>query len=190
MALAVGAAPAVDGPWLRVAWRWDGPIGAWELPAHPPGVTIDSFDPGTTRDPASEHLAEVARLEQTSHDAALMAASIDRAIACAPDDPSLRLTALWIHARTGDHARAIAEAKAGLALETIAYRRGQLLLWGARAATCADDDAQANAWRDELDRSREPELEDLRVRVRADRRRRSTSARKRPDASLFMADAH
>jgi hypothetical protein len=119
-----------------------------------------------------------------------MAAAIARAIAAAPDDPSLYLLALWIHQRAREHARAIEAARAGLARETIAYRRGQLLLWGSRAAIAAGDDALARAWQAELDATSEPELEDLRVRVRADRRRPRTSGRRRPEASLFMADAH
>jgi len=188
--LAVGRAPACDGPWLRVSWDWSGPVGAWELPAHPPGITIDSIDPGTKPDEASVHLAEVARLEQTTHDADAMAAALDRAIACAPDDPSLRLSAVWVQMARGDHARAIAEAKAGLAIETIPYRRGQLLLWGARAASVTRDALLATAWRDELDGIPCDELEDLKRRARADRRRRMWSASRRPDASLFMADAH
>jgi hypothetical protein len=192
--LAVGPAPSVDGPWLRVAWRWDGPVGAWELPAlaADAGVAATPFDPGTARDAASVHLAEVARLEQTTHDAGAMAAAIERAIACAPDDPSLQLVALWIHARAGDFARAAASARAGLAQETIPYRRGQLLLWGARAAADAGDAATAATWRDELERVPGDELDELRARARADRRQRPRmwSGSRRPDASLFMADAH
>src|SRR5262249_11132592 len=155
-------------------------------------VTATPFDPGgTARDAASVHLAEVARLEQTTHDAGAMAAAIERAIACAPDDPSLQLAALWIHARNGDAPRAVASARAGLAQETLAYRRGQLLLWGARVAAIAGDTATAAAWRDELERTAGDEVDELRARGRADRRRSPRMwASRRPDASLFMADAH
>jgi hypothetical protein len=41
---------------------------------------------------------------------------------------------------------------AGLAFETETYRRGQLLLWGARAARELDP-AQARRWTDELTRT-------------------------------------
>ncbi len=190
--IGVGPAPAVDGPWLRVGWRWDGPVGAWDLGAltDASGLRVDSFDAGTARDAACDHLAEVARLEQTTHDADAMAAALDRAIAAAPDDPSLRLVAVWTHLAREDFARAIAEARAGLALETIAYRRGQLLLWGARAALAARDPALARAWHGELAAIDGADLDDLRVRARADRRRPGRAARRPPEASLFMADAH
>jgi hypothetical protein len=190
--VAVGRAPAVDGPWLRVAWRWDGPVGAWELPslASDAAITVTPVETGLARDVASEHLAEVARLEQTTHDAGAMAEELDRAIAHAPDDPSLRLVALWVHFRRGDLGRAVAEARAGLAIESILYRRGQLLLWGARAAAAAGDARIRDAWLDELERTGGDEVEDLRARGRRDRRRPMWSARRRPDASLAMLDAH
>lgn len=61
---------------------------------------------------------------------------------------ALRLAQLWLELRRDQWARAVEHAVAGLANETLPYRRAQLLLWGARAAMAAGDGARA--WRREL----------------------------------------
>ena len=79
-----------------------------------------------------------------------MAAALERAIAAAPADPSLRLAQLWLELRRGAWARAVEHAVTGLAHETLPYRRAQLLLWGARAAIASGDPVRARGWRVEL----------------------------------------
>jgi hypothetical protein len=190
--LAVGPAPAVDGPHVRVAWDWDGPVGAWELDqvAAGAGIAVAPFDAGVARDPAAELVAEVARLEQQGHDDVAMAAVMERAVDEAPGDPSLRLGAVWTQLRCLDGARAAAHARAGLTIETIPYRRGQLLRWGARAAAMAGDGATAAGWRAELEGLRGAGVDELQAAARRDHARGARYGRRRPDASLFMMDAH
>jgi hypothetical protein len=72
---------------------------------------------------------------------------------------------------------------AGLELETEPYRRGQLLLWGARAAD-ARDPSLARRWRDELERLSGDGVDEL--RAAAARRRRGV----RPHPNLMLVDAY
>ena len=171
--LGTGAAPVGEGRWQRLGWDWDGGTGAWEpgererasigeraiLPVAPRfsgqpapagfGVTLD--DAGTLpRSPASDHVAQALAIDQATHDGEAMAAALERAIAAAPADPSLRLAQLWIELRRGAWARAVEHAVTGLAHETLPYRRAQLLLWGARAAIASGDPVRARSWRAEL----------------------------------------
>ena len=194
LVMGVGPAPVCDGPFVRVQWDWDGPVGAWELDAdmdeRAAGLTVTPLDvPGVSRSDAAAHAAAAIREEQSSHDPNATAAALERAIAAAPDDPSLRLAAAWIHLKRGDAGRALAHVRAGLVRETLPYRRGQLLLWGARAAIAARDTESATAWWDELDRLTGPDVEELRARGRSDRGKPKKWRSRRPDVQLFMLDA-
>ena len=79
-------------------------------------------------------------------------------------------------------ASAIAHVHTGLTYEPEPYRRGQLLLWGARAAIDPDP-AQAARWRDELMRLSGDGVEELQIAAR--RRRRGA-----PHVNLMMVDAY
>ncbi|MCE9573356.1 MAG: hypothetical protein K8W52_09380 [Deltaproteobacteria bacterium] len=191
--LAVGAAPVVDGPYLAVRYQWDGPVGAWEVSGaaidRQAGVNLEAIDVGVTRDAASIALAEVARIEQETHDAPAMAVALERAIAAAPDDPSLRLAALWTYLRTDQWNAAMAHARLGLDTETIPYRRAQLLRWGARAALAVGDEPVATAWHGELDALRGDGVDEEQARARRDRRGGKRYARRRPEVNLLLCDA-
>lgn len=192
LVMGVGPAPVCDGPFVRVQWDWDGPVGAWELGAlgSAAGLTVTPVDvPGCARTDAAAHVVAAMREEQSSHDMHATSAALERAIAAAPDDPSLRLAAAWIHLKRGDAGRALAHVRAGLVRETLPYRRGQLLLWGARAAIAARDSESATAWWDELDRLTGPDADELRARGRADRGKPKQWRSRRPDVQLFMLDA-
>lgn len=189
--LGTGAAPVGEGRWQRVRWDWDGAPGAWELGAPPPpglGVTVD--DAGeVARSPASDAVAQALAIEQTSHDAAAIAVELDRAIALAPDDPSLRLARLWHELRGERWAAAREHARAGLGHEVVPYRRAQLLLWGARAAAAADDDAQARTWRDELATLTGDGVAHLQAYGRRDAGRPGRAFRRRPAVHLTLLEA-
>jgi len=185
----VDRAPVCEGTWAEVAWRWDGPMGSWELggPADPAAgfttTVVDGFTP--PHDPATAHVREAARAYETSHDVARARVAIERAIGCAPDDPSLRLAGCWLALEAGASDRAVAHVDAGLATESEPYRRGQLLLWGARAAErCTPADlSRARRWRDELERLAGEGVDELRTEAR--RRHRGT-----PKANLMVVDAY
>jgi hypothetical protein len=180
----VDAAPVCEGTWAELEWTWDGPRGAWELPAAGGGFTARArTDIAAPHDEATRHVHTAARAYEGSHDVAAASAAIDRAIACAPDDPSLRLAATWLALEAGAPDRAVAHAEAGLGQERDAYRRGQLLLWGARAARARRDDARARRWTEELARLPGADLDELRAAS-------SRKWRGRPHANLMMADAY
>jgi hypothetical protein len=191
--MGVGPAPVCDGPFVRVQWDWDGPVGSWELGAADAlagsGLTVTPVEVAVSRSDAAMHTVAVIREEQSTHDPHATSAALERAIAAAPDDPSLRLAAAWIHLKRGDAGRALAHVRAGLVRETLPYRRGQFLLWGARAAVAARDEESAATWWDELDRLAGDDVEELRARGRSDRRKPRQWRSRKPDVQLLMLDA-
>ena len=117
-----------------------------------------------------------------SHDVSAARDAIEKAVALAPDDPSLRLSAAWLALEAKLPDRALDHVRAGLACETEPYRRGQLLLWGARAADRSDP-GLARRWRAELAGLPGDDVEELRVRGRE--KHRGT-----PHPNLTVSDAY
>lgn len=182
--LGIDRAPSCEGTWAELAWQWDGPTGGWAL--DPPADSgfearlIDGF--ARPHSAASLHVHAATRAYEADHDVAAARVAIEQAVACAPDDPSLRLAAAWLAMETGASDRALVHVHAGLAHEADSYRRGQLLLWGARAADRRDV-ALARRWRDELASLTGDGLDEL----QAASRRRHRGA---PHANLMMMDAY
>jgi len=191
LTLGVAAAPVGEGRWQRIGWSWDGAPGAWELGQPMPstlGITVD--DAGSLpRQAATDAVAEALAIDQSTHDATAMAAALGRAIDAAPRDPSLRLAMTWSAMRRDRWADAVAQARIGLAHETLPYRRGQLLLWGARAAAAAGQAEQASLWRDALATVEDVDVAPLRRAAEADASRAPRSFRRRPTSNLFMLEA-
>jgi hypothetical protein len=181
----VDAAPSCEGTWAHVAWQWDGAQGGWELDeVEGRGFAVTPLDNFVApHDAATCHVREAMTAYESRHDAAAARAAIDKAIAVAPDDPSLRLAAAWLAMELGANDRAVIHVHAGLALESEPYRRGQLLVWGARAADASDDRDLARRWRDELARLSGDGVEEL-------RRHAKRRGRGKPYANLMMVDAY
>jgi hypothetical protein len=178
----IDQAPSCEGRWAELAWQWDGPVGAWELgaTASTSGFTACVRDDiAAPHDAATRALYAAAQAYDNDHDVPATLAAVERAVAADPDDPSLRLPAAWLALEAKLPDRAIVHVHAGLATETEPYRRGQLLLWGARAAR-TQDRALAGRWTDELGRLGIAEL------TTASKR----SFRGRPHVNLMMADAY
>jgi hypothetical protein len=173
----VDRAPSCEGTWAEVRWSWDSS-----------DFTVTTRDDlAAPHAPATKHVHVAARAYEHAHDVTTARAELEQAVAAAPDDPSLRLAAAWLaledgHTVLGPRAAnaraAIAHVRAGLPREPDVYRRGQLLLWGARAARRIDP-AQAKRWLEELDTL--PGCEDLQARKRH---------RGRPHVNLMMVDAY
>ncbi|MBK9030171.1 MAG: hypothetical protein IPL61_02330 [Myxococcales bacterium] len=189
--LGAAAAPVGDGAWLTLDLDWDGTPGAWQVDAPIPaaaGVTV-SAGPVRPRAAATDAVARAVTIAQTTHDVDATAAALAEAIAAAPADPSLRLAMTWTALRRRRWAEARDHAAAGLAHETLAYPRGQLLLWGARAAVAADDPVAATRWRRELAALAGAEVAPLRAAAAADVGRPRRHARAAPNANLLLMEA-
>ncbi len=182
--LGVDRAPCCEGTWAELAWTWDGPAGGWELgDAAGSGFTARlREDIVAPHDDATLHVQEAARAYESAHDVGRARAALERAVIADPDDPSLRLAATWLAYEEHAFADAVAHVRAGLARETESYRRGQLLLWGARAAHTVEP-AQAAHWTDELQRLSGPHVDEL--QAASGRRYRG-----RPLINLMMVDAY
>jgi hypothetical protein len=179
----IDRAPSCEGTWAELGWTWDGPAGGWEIGSTgQSGFTATVADDHVApHDEATRHVREAARAYEQAHDVGAARASIERAIRIDPDDPSLRLAATWLALEDDRPDRAILHVHAGLAAETEPYRRGQLLLWGSRAAQAGDPE-QARSWREQLDQLPGHDVDEL--RAAAGRRWRG-----KPHVNLMMADA-
>ena len=177
----VDRAPVCEGQWAEIGWDWRGARGAWEIgTAANSGFTAKLHDGFVApHDLATRHLGDAARIYETTHDVRATLAAIERAIVEAPEDPSLRLAAAWLSIETGARPRAMLHVDAGLATETDPYRRGQLLLWGSRAA----DRAHAPRYRDALLRLDGDGVDELQAAAR--KRHRG-----RPHINLGMVEAY
>jgi len=181
----VDQAPCCEGSWAELTWTWDGPVGNWELgdPTTDAGFIARTRDDLVApHDEATRHIHEAVSTYESKHDVPATLAAMERAVVAAPADPSLRLAATWLAFEAGDYARALEHVHAGLAHEHESYRRGQLLLWGSRAALHIDSQ-QSMRWLDELAALTGPHVDELQA---ASRRR----YRRRPHVNLMMVDAY
>jgi Zn-finger nucleic acid-binding protein len=167
----IDRAPSCEGTWADMTWTWDGKF-----------TTTNRTDITAPQTAATKLVHEAAKAYESSHDVKLARASIERAVGLEPDDPSLRLTAAWLAMEDGAPDRAIVHVHAGLATETETYRRGQFLLWGARAARKTDA-ALADKWTVELLRLSGPHVEELKVAAKK-------KYRGKPHVNFMMADAY
>jgi hypothetical protein len=174
----VDHAPTCGGQWAELAWQWEGPQGAWEQSGNGFRTALRD-DIAPKHDAATTAIYEAAQAYDNHHDVPATLAALERAVAAAPADPSLRLAAGWLALEKGQSERALVHIHAGLAAETEPYRRGQLLLWGARAAKKTDPQL-AKRWNDELAGLGIAEL------TAASKR----SFRGKPHVNLMMADAY
>jgi len=181
----VDRAPSCEGRWAELHWSWDAPATDWQVAARD--------DVAAPHSAAVQHLHAAARVYEGSHDVAAARASMEQAVIAAPEDPSLRLSAVWLALEDGSRGlfgtereaaeRAVVHARLGLAHERDTYRRGQLLLWGSRAARRVDP-AQSRTWLAELETlSGTDGVDELQAAAR--RRWRG-----KPHVNLLMADAY
>ena len=136
----VDRAPVCEGAWAELAWTWDGPAGGWELGATERLGLHRRAPRGVRRAARRGDACTCATPCARTRDRTTCPRRARRSSArsqLAPDDPSLRLAAAWLALEADAHEPAIDHVRAGLQLETEPYRRGQLLLWGARAAGAA-----------------------------------------------------
>ena len=180
----VDRAPSCEGTWADVGWSWEGPQGGWELGATDgSGFTAESLSSFVAaHDAATRHIHDAVRSYEGAHDVAAARAAIERAVVAAPDDPSIRLIAAWLALEDKAPDRAVIHVHAGLSLETEPYRRGQLLLWGSRAAAKLDP-SLSRRWNSELGILTGDGVDELRSRGKQHHRGK-------PHANIMMVDAY
>ncbi|MCA9523638.1 MAG: hypothetical protein KC609_21830 [Myxococcales bacterium] len=156
--VAVGTTPSSWGPYLSVPFDWDAPTGAEELRTGPadggdaergPTIHAPNFDNGDTGR-AYAHFREALRLVTADADLPGARAQIERAALLAPDDPTYRFLAGAMQLQHGEFARALSHFEHGLRVEEHPFYRGNMLLWGSRAASAAGFPARAAVLREEL----------------------------------------
>ncbi len=178
--VSVGPAPTSQGPFVRVPWSWDAPVGAV--------VAADVAPP--RRADAYARYVEAARLDVHTHDLAAVLAELAAAVALEPDDPSYRFLAGCLSLREGQAERALAHLEHGLLHEVAPFRRGQLGFWAARAADVARRPERAAALRAELLASPDPRLVELRSSAARDRSRPFDARRaRRIQLNMMVCDA-
>ncbi|MCC6995653.1 MAG: hypothetical protein IT370_13675 [Deltaproteobacteria bacterium] len=178
--VSIGPAPASQGPFVRVPWDWEGPVGAVQAAAAAPARPQDAF----------AHYVEAARLEVHSHDLDAVLVELEHAVRLSPDDPSYRFLAGCLALRQGHAPRALAHLLHGLGHEVAPFRRGQLTFWAARAADVAGQPARAAALRSALQASADPRLAELRARARRDQTQRFDAAgAARLQLNMMLCDA-
>ena len=175
--VSVGRVPASAGPWQRIEWRWDGAGARMVAP--------ESARGGRPVEPAMEAFVEAVRVDVGTHDKPAASAAIERAVALAPADASLRLLAGGLALRLGRIVDARVHFEAGLDTERAPFRRGQLLLWASRAADVAGDAPRAADLRSQLAGTTDPRLRLARADAAREARRPWTARRARR-AHAFM----
>ncbi len=180
----VDRAPSCEGTWADVRWEWEGPQGGWELGAtEGSGFSAVSLpELVAAQDAASRHIHDAVRAYEGAHDVPAARAAIERAVGAAPEDPSLRLIAAWLALEDTAPDRALVHIHAGLLLEVEPYRRGQLLLWGSRAAAKLDA-SLSKRWKRELGGLAGDGVDELRARG-------NQHHRGKPHPNLMMVDAY
>ena len=185
MFVSVGTAPTSRGPYARIDWDWDRPVGA-QVHSSPAPDRVAQTD----AERAYDHFVQAARADMATHDRDAVRAELEAAVALAPEDPSYRFLAGVLQLRANEPHRALAHFDAALATESGTYRRALVLLWGARAADATAATDRSSALRRELYAMDDARIERQQASARKDERKPLTSAqRKRIAVQLLFADA-
>jgi hypothetical protein len=147
--VSTGGAPTSKGPWVRVPWRWGGAAECRLVGAAGDARALAAGTSGG-REAAYAHLVEAARLEQISADEDAVEAALGRALALAPDDPSLRQLAGGLALRAGRFDDAIEHLEAAMESERSTFRIAELHRWASRAARWAGRSGRAREHRRDL----------------------------------------
>jgi hypothetical protein len=181
--VAAGRAPVASGPWETISWSWDDAPGIREdrmVPLPAPTTPIES---------ARASYVEATRIDIEGATTSEVAAHMHAAANAAPREPQLQFLGAMFSLTERDLPTAQQRLKRGLDVETIPYRRAQLLRWSARVSEAAgrpEDARQKRLQIQALGASAAPVLD----QVRHDRRRPATVtslARVVPD--LLLVDA-
>lgn len=141
--LSVGLTPTGSGPWVQVPWDWGSAVEGQvlETPAEAQRFRTSA---------AFEAYAEAVCFESQGGRWSEVEAALAQALRKAPEEPSFCLLAGGHALRRGEFRRALEHFEQGLRFEEAPFPRGQLLLWGSRAAHAAGEPGRASELRVEL----------------------------------------
>jgi len=181
--VAAGRAPVAEGPWEVVPWNWDDAPGVREVrEVHLP-------EPATPLDHARAAYVEAARIDMEGAPAADVRVHLHAAADLAPREPQLQFLGALASLGERDLSTAATRLGRGLDVETVPYRRAQLLRWAALVAEAGRRTDEARAHRDQIT-AMGPAAGPVVDQLLRDRKRRATPAslaRVVPD--LLLVDA-
>jgi hypothetical protein len=147
--LSLGDAPTGWGPYLRIPWEWTGEVGVETIENPECEGERRSFGEAHNHT-AYLHWQSASRIDIQRHEPAETLEQVEKAIETDPTEPTYRTMAGILRLRLGDWEQALAHFEVGMQRPQSAFRRGQVLLWGARAAEAAGQPEKAHALRNEL----------------------------------------
>lgn len=183
--VSVGPCPTGKGPWIEVPWDWDRGAG-WELIG-------SSLEGGamTDRARAQQAFVEATRIATSTGDVAAMGPHMEEAARLAPEDTTYRFLVGVYRLRTGDFQGGLDYLLEGLEREEDSFRRGQMLLWSARAADALGRSRQAEGLREALLATPDPMLRQQKEAAKKEQRRPWSRSRfKTITMAIHLVDAH
>jgi hypothetical protein len=188
--VAVGPCPTPHGPFMDVDWDWSAEVSSQQCDA---SDSTRSTRSTSRRDlgPGYEHFMNAAAMETKGGTYSSLLTEMQKAVAAEPDEPKYRFLAGTLSLGARNAALAVTHLERGLLREHDAFRRGQLLLWGARAADTAGQTERANALRDQLQRTDHPLLTKHRKVAceEQEHTRRHRPKHYKPVVSFWLVDA-
>ena len=143
MLLSLGDTPTGLGPYVEVPWDWEQPCG--EAIVKEPSVIRERISWGSkASDEAYDHWRQATKVEAETHDLPAVLALIDKAIALDPDIFGYQLGAAFLRLRQGQWKAAFKHFETAEKQALSPFRKGQLLLWSARALDAMGDGAEAS----------------------------------------------
>lgn len=191
MRMSIGRAPAGYGPYLRVPWSWDGPVG----------VVDDDMEVGPTRGRSHRGSSLTDDERRTAHLASatvqgaldrqpphVVRAGFEELCHREPTEPGFHTMAAILAVLDDEMEVAVAHLDAALDLEGTPVLRSRLLLLRSRVLSVVGRSAEADADRAELAAIADPTAADAREAAAAEARRPLSRRRLRlmsPDVMLF-----
>jgi len=148
--ISVGDTPTGRNGYTRVDVDWERPDGVVELAGPTIPASTESAYAHGHGGAAYAHFREAYVLEQHAAHPDAIAASLRKAVALSPDDPTYRFLLGAISMRNGEFSSALTDFEHALVHERSRFPRGQILLWASRAAQAAGRLEAAEAHRREL----------------------------------------
>ncbi|MFC1707461.1 C45 family autoproteolytic acyltransferase/hydrolase [Planctomycetota bacterium] len=178
--VSAGPAPTGWGPFEIVPWSWAGPVEGVEWQPGGAGGEARADDLRSRRQVPFEsraeaegysHFQEAVRLDHHpgNHDHMILA-HLEQAVALVPREPTYRFLAGMVLLKEGEADIALDYFTHGLLNEQAPFRRGQLLLWGSRAAHLGGAASRAADMRRELLNLSHPHLAEYQEAATAEER--------------------